>query len=266
MKIILNNIRKDLEGSLTVGELKKRINSQADITIVNTFPVSDNYLIKDGDNIIFIKRGDTPEKEDLEYMIAARHGLDIWERLKKTSVAIAGLGGLGSHCALSLARMGIGRLKLIDFDIVEPSNINRQCYFIDQLGERKTAALKANIERINPFITIETEDAFVDASNIKSIFGGFDVIIEAFDSADSKIILIEEASACFPDSFIIGASGVAGYFNTDEFVKKRLGKNCIVIGDFKHGAGNEMGLMAARVAVAANIQANEAVRYLLKEK
>nr|MDE7314968.1 sulfur carrier protein ThiS adenylyltransferase ThiF [Mucispirillum sp.] len=228
--------------------------------------VSLSYIINNNDTVALIKKGIVPDKEYLEYQLISRQGLKEYNILKNSSVAVCGLGGLGSNAAISLARAGVGRLKLIDFDIVEPSNINRQAYFIEHIGKNKTDALKEIINKISPYINIETVNIYLDEENILNELSGFQVILECFDNVLSKMNLIEKCVNNMRDSYIIGASGVAGYYNTDKLEQKPLGSNCIIIGDFENEAGFNQGLYAPRVAAAANIQANTALRYLLKDK
>lgn len=266
MNFIVNGKDYYTEKTLTIADLIKEINIDADIFIVNSFPVAASYIINDSDVITLIKKGSILDKEYLEYQLISRQGLKEYNILKNSSVVICGLGGLGSNAAVSLARAGIGRLKLIDFDIVEPSNINRQAYFLEQIGINKTDALKEIINKISPYINVETSNIYLDETNILSELSGFQIILECFDSVSSKMLLIEKCVNNMPESYIIGASGVAGYYNTDIFKQKYIGSNCIIIGDFENEAGINHGLYAPRVAAAANIQANEAIRHLLKDK
>jgi len=93
-----------------------------------------------------------------------RQKLDkIKKKLKASSVGIARIGGLGSNAAVALVRAGIGRLTLVDFDNVEKINLDRQYYFLDQVGKPKVEALKDNIRKTNPEIRVETHDHIVSA-------------------------------------------------------------------------------------------------------
>ena len=116
----------------------------------------------------------------------------ISEKLKKAKVCILGLGGLGSNVAILLARSGIGYLKLVDFDIVEASNLNRQQYRISHIGMKKTEAIKTIIKEINPFVEIEVLNKKIDRENILSIVGDVEIVVEAFDVAETKAMAIEE--------------------------------------------------------------------------
>ena len=113
----------------------------------------------------------------------------VSEKLKKAKVCILGLGGLGSNVAVLLARAGIGHLKLVDFDVVEPSNLNRQQYSISHIDMKKTEAIKNIIKEINPFVEVETFDIKVDRENISSIVGDIKIVVEAFDKAETKVFL-----------------------------------------------------------------------------
>lgn len=266
MKINVNGKEVFFEKPISIKELLTVLNIDADVFIVNSFPVSSSYIVNSNDVVIFIKKGKIPSKEELEYQLISRQGLKEYNILKNSSVAVCGLGGLGSNAAISLARTGVGKIKLIDYDIVEPSNINRQCYFLEHIGMFKTDALKQIINKISPYVDVEISNIYLNEENIVSEVSGFQVILECFDNVLSKMMLIEKCVNNMNGSMVIGASGVAGYYNTDMITRKTLGKNCIIIGDFEHEAGVNQGLYAPRVATAANMQANEAVRYLLRDK
>ena len=138
-------------------------------------------------------------------------------------------------------------------------------HLINQIGLYKTQALKNIIENINPYIKIICKNIMLNSHNIINEVSGFDVILECFDNAETKVMLMEKCIKELPSSFIIGASGVAGYFDTDIIKIKKLGSNCIVVGDFENEAGFFKGLMAPRVTACAAVQANETIKYLLKD-
>ena len=83
-----------------------------------------------------------------------RFSLEIRQKLANARVGIAGLGGLGSRIAVILARTGVGTLHLVDFDVVDLTNLNRQQYFLLQLGQEKTKALCQLLRQINPYLTL----------------------------------------------------------------------------------------------------------------
>jgi sulfur carrier protein ThiS adenylyltransferase len=195
----------------------------------------------------------------------ARHTPGVHERLKQGRIGIAGLGGLGSHVALALARVGIGYMHLVDYDIVEPSNLNRQQYFIDQLGQPKVEALKTTLERINPSVDIHCTQAKVTEDTVQTIFSDIDILVEAFDSAAEKSMLINHFLKIFPGKTIIAASGVAGHETSNGIKTSYISKNLIICGDGATAARPGCGLMAPRVGIAAHHQANAVVRILLDE-
>lgn len=265
MIIKLNEHQVEITEGTTLFELKSETDPSADIIIYNGHQVSTEQTLEDGDQVFFITRGAIPSESEMEQYLMARHTPGIHDKLKNGSVAIAGIGGLGSNIAVSLARMGVGHIKLVDFDVVEPSNINRQYFFLDQLGMTKTTALHETLQRVNPYIQYSVENTFVTENNINDIFKGFDIVIESFDKAETKAMFIRHCMQHFKESLIIGASGVAGAHDTASLEIRKLGKNTYIVGDCIHEAKPGEGLMATRVTVAANIQANIAVRHLLEE-
>jgi len=188
----------------------------------------------------------------------------IKKKLKESSVGIAGLGGLGSNAAVALARAGIGRLVLVDFDKVEESNLTRQYYFIDQIGKNKVDALKENIEKINPKVKIEIINQKLLKGSMEEPFKDVDVVIESLDSAETKATFIEEILTKLPDKPIVAASGVAGYGHSDRIATKRLGKLYMCYDEDAHSSDDDV-LMAPRVAIMANWEANLALEIILGE-
>jgi sulfur carrier protein ThiS adenylyltransferase len=178
-------------------------------------------------------------------------------------VGIAGLGGLGSAVAIALARMGIGELILVDFDVVEPSNLNRQFYFIDQIGMAKTDAMSRIIKKINPYVSIVTHRMELNRTNIPDIFGNVDVIVECFDRAEDKAMILEVVEESLPGTFVVGASGLAGYGDSNSIRTWRVGDRIFIIGDLEKSAGYGQGLMAPRVGIAASHQSNLVVALLI---
>lgn len=265
MKVTVNGKNLFLNNPISIKDLLQYLKMEADVFIVNSFPAALSYIVNNNDTITFIKKGAMPSKEELEYQLISRQGTKEYNILKNSSCVICGLGGLGSNAAISLARSGVGKIKLIDYDIVEPSNINRQAYFIEHIGKYKTEALKEIIGKISPCINVEISNVHLNEDNIMEECLNYHVILECFDNTQSKMMLIEKCVNNMAESFVIGASGVAGYYTTDTIVKKTLGSRCLIIGDFEHEAMVNQGLYAPRVAAVANMQANEAIRYLLKD-
>ena len=136
---------------------------------------------------------------------------EITHQLQNKTVGIAGCGGLGSNCAIALARVGIGKLVLADFDRVEESNLNRQYFFRDQIGEYKAEALRDNIHRIDEKLSVETHVVNLEPESVMTFFAECDVIVEAFDSDTAKQMIIETVLAEMPDKFIVSGQGLAGF-------------------------------------------------------
>ncbi|PLX70905.1 MAG: thiamine biosynthesis protein ThiF [Denitrovibrio sp.] len=264
MNIRVNEKQVDFIGE-TAGDVAASYKPDADIIIQNGHIVNRESAILDGDNIYLIKRGEKPDEQQMRYLLTARHTPKVAEKMAKTKIAVCGLGGLGSNIALALARMGVGELLLIDYDVIEPSNINRQQYYIDQIGMKKTEATLENLKRVNPYVKYDMQDVFITKELIGGLFEGCEVIIEAFDGAETKAMFIVEASRCYPDALIVGASGVAGLSSHEKFRVVSAGKNVKLVGDFETAAQVGRGLMSTRVTIAAGIQANVAVRHVLAD-
>jgi len=265
VRIQVNEKSLDVEEGLTLFRLKEQHKPGADLVIYNGFPVAGDLVLKDGDAVQMIRRGETPTCLEREALMVARHTPGVHEGLKKAVVGIAGLGGLGSSCAAALCRMGIGKLVLVDFDVVEPSNLNRQQYFIDQIGMYKAEATRQNLQRINPYVQTETLCLVLDEANIPKVFGAASVVVEAFDRPDMKSMIVRTVLSAMPDASMVAASGVAGYGDGNEVRVMELTRRLFLVGDGKSEAGPGMGLMAARVGTAAHQQANTVVRIILGE-
>ena len=189
----------------------------------------------------------------------------IFEKLKKAKVCILGLGGLGSNVAVLLARSGIGYLKLVDFDIVEASNLNRQQYRISHIGLKKTEAMKTIIKEINPFVEVETLDIKVDRKNIYSIIGDIEIVVEAFDSAETKAMTIEEL-LINKNKIVVSASGMAGLGPANEIITRKIKDNFYLIGDNYSDYEEYSGIMSTRVMLCAAHQANVVLRLIVGEE
>jgi sulfur carrier protein ThiS adenylyltransferase len=250
---------------LTLHDLRKKYYDAEKniIVILNGFQTFDDYKLSENDEISFIEKGKMPTQDEFESLMCARHTPHVFERVKTSRVAIAGLGGLGSNIAISLARTGVGHLHLIDFDIVEPSNLNRQQYKIKHLGLYKTEALKNEIEEINPYIKVTIDTAVVTEENVKALFKNDDIICEAFDNPQSKAMIVNTLLESYPLKKIVSASGMAGYESSNTIITKKIADNFYLCGDGKTGAMVGRGLMAPRVSICAGHQANMILRLIL---
>jgi sulfur carrier protein ThiS adenylyltransferase len=173
------------------------------------------------------------------------------------------LGGLGSNIAVMLARIGVGKLLLVDFDKVEPSNLNRQYYDVSHLGMLKTDALKSQIDKINPFIETETRAEKITEENIIEIFKDYGIVCEAFDNPQNKAILTNTLLESGQKK-IVAASGMAGHDSSNKIKTRRMFKNLYLCGDAEPAKYDGNGFMAPRVIICAGHQANMALRLLLE--
>lgn len=189
----------------------------------------------------------------------------ISKKLKKTRVCILGLGGLGSNVAVLLARSGIGFLKLVDFDTVEASNLNRQQYRIYHINMKKVEALKSIIKEINPFVEVDILDIKVSKENIHSIVGDIEIVVEAFDRAETKAMLMEELLTN-TNKIVVSASGMAGLGSANEIVTKKIKDNFYLVGDNYSDYEEYLGIMSTRVMICAAHQANMVLRLILGEE
>ena len=197
--------------------------------------------------------------------ITARNSADIREKIKQAVVGIAGCGGLGSNAAIALARIGINKLVITDFDKVEPSNLNRQQYFLSDIGKYKTDALASFIKKINPFVKVEKHIIKLSFKNIFDVYKDCPIIIEAFDKVSEKAMIVEAfVDKRFKNKFLITASGLAGYSSSNLIKTNMLSKNIFICGDNKNEGNEKNGLMAPRVIIAAGHQANMAVSLISK--
>jgi sulfur carrier protein ThiS adenylyltransferase len=162
------------------------------------------------------------------------------------NIGIAGVGGIGSNIAVNLVRSGIEALRIVDFDRVEPTNLNRQFYFFDQIGRLKVEALTENLQRIRPNLRVEALAQRVEAGNCEQVFAGCDLVIEGFDRQVDKKMLLETLGNT---RIVISASGIAG-FELDTIGIRKLG-NCWIVGDFTTDCAQAQ-LFAHKVATVAN--------------
>lgn len=204
-------------------------------------------------------------REELDRAFDARFPVDVKEKLQRASVAIAGLGGLGSNIAVSLARSGVGRLFLVDFDTVDVTNLNRQAYLIPHLGMPKTRALDSILRQINPWLDIRTANVRVTRENVRDLFSGYPIVCEAFDRPDQKAMLVNALLSDCPDTIIVSGNGMAGYGDANAIRTDRRLRRLYVCGDGSTDIGGGMGLMAPRVAVCAGHQANKVLQLILDQ-
>ena len=206
-----------------------------------------------------------PTKEEMYAALVERHGAELQKKLSEASVAVRGLGGLGSNIAFALARAGVGRLHIIDFDNVDISNLNRQQYFADQIGIPKTEALFVNLKRIAPYIEIKRDCVKLTEENIPYLLDGDSIIAEAFDKADQKAMLVNAVLENFPQKYLVSGSGMAGIAPSNMITTRRISKRFYLCGDGVSDISDGMGLVSSRVLLCAAHQAHAVIRIIAEE-
>jgi sulfur carrier protein ThiS adenylyltransferase len=249
-----------------ISDFLARYKADADLFIVDGYPVSRDYLLSEGDQCWLIKKGEPVNALDMEKYLYARHTPGVQDKIKNSIVGIMGLGGLGSIVAGALARIGIGKLILADYDSVEPTNLNRQQYFFDQVGMLKTKALQENLNRMNPGVQIQLINKCLSENSIKKCFSSVDVLVECFDDPAMKAAALRVALTEFESIKYITSSGMAGYGDNNLIQTRKIYPGVYMVGDEKSAAGPGCGLMATRVGIAAHHQANQVLRILMGEE
>jgi len=234
------------------------------VTIVNGFTISEDIELKEGDAVFFLNKNRIPSDDELDALIRARNSPEVHDRLKRSTVGIAGLGGLGSNIASMLVRVGVGHLVIADMDTVDATNMNRQNYFQDDIGRPKTEATKEILHRIDPRVNIKCHTCKVNEDNVLDIFGECDIVCEAFDAPEQKAMLINTVLEKCPATFVIGGSGMAGYEDSNSIVTCMRFEDLCMCGDGSNEARMGMGLMAPRVNICAGHMANAVVRHIMK--
>ena len=206
-----------------------------------------------------------PTKEEWLKALENRQGKEILEKFQNATVAICGLGGLGSNIAISLARAGIGKLILIDFDKVDVSNLHRQQYKMNQIGMFKTEALISNLKEISPYTKYEIFTTKISEDNYMDLLKEADVICEAFDNPEAKAMLVNNVLEHLPESYLVAASGMAG-MDTPNIIKTRnIMKHFYLCGDEKNGVNNSESLISARVMLCASHEALTVLRIIAEK-
>jgi len=204
-------------------------------------------------------------REAWQETLVQRHGQQLQKAFSDATVAICGLGGLGSNIAIALARAGIGKLVLADFDRVDISNLHRQQYTAAQEGMRKTDALKASLTEIAPYMEVEAHSARITEQNAVELLQQADMICEAFDDAEAEAMLTEIVLEKMPDKYLIAASGMAGLGSGNAIKTRKITNRFYLCGDESSDVQTEGTLFSARVMLCAAHQALTVLRILAGE-
>ena len=203
-----------------------------------------------------------PTKEEWIKALTERHGKELQRVFSSATVAICGLGGLGSNIAISLARAGIGKLILCDFDRVDITNLHRQQYKASQIGMYKTEALAENLREINPYIEFEAQTERITEDNAVRLLHSADIICEAFDDAECKAMLTNTVLTEMRDKYLVAASGMAGLYDANRIKTRKVTSKFYLCGDEKSDVADGIGLVSSRVMVCAAHQAHTVLRIL----
>lgn len=206
-----------------------------------------------------------PSKNEWMDALVARHGLALHKRFSSATVAVCGLGGLGSNIAIALARVGIGKLLLIDFDRVDIINLHRQQYKANQIGLYKADALAKNLLEIAPYTEITAVTAKITEENFADLLKGADVVCEAFDNAEAKAMLVNGVLEQLPDCYLVAASGMAGIDTPNTIRTRKVMGRFYLCGDETNDVADTIGLVAPRVMLCAAHQAHTVLRILAGE-
>ena len=258
MKVIINSVEQNIDNAAVISD----ICTESDVVIIDGYNVDHSMKISDGMDILVVKRGAMPTEAMLKKMMQSRNGNIVNSAVENACVAICGLGGLGSNIASMLARLGVGKLILIDFDTVEPTNLNRQDYYISDIGRSKTQATCDRLSKINPYITLISHKITLTADNIVDIIDDADVVVEAFDNPECKAMLVDSIIGG-TNKYVVASSGMAGYNSSNDIVTKKVFNRLYVVGDGTSEADIGSGLMSPRVSINAGHQANMVLRILL---
>ena len=204
-----------------------------------------------------------PTREEMLAALEKRQGAEAVRKLQAATVAVCGLGGLGSNIAISLARAGVGKLILVDFDCVDVTNLHRQQYKASQVGLPKSEALLENLKEIAPYTEYETHFEKVIAENVATLLANADVVCEAFDNAEAKAMLVNTVLETMPDKFLVAASGMAGFEGGNTIRTRKITDKFYLCGDGVSDVADGIGLVAPRVMLCAAHQALTAIRLIL---
>ena len=204
-------------------------------------------------------------RDEWNEALIARHGQELHDRFSSATAAICGLGGLGSNIAIALARAGIGRLILVDFDRVDITNLHRQQYKAEQIGEYNTEALAANLLEISPYTEVKGATEKVTEDNFLELLEGADIVCEAFDNAEAKAMLVNGVLQKLPECYLVAASGMAGMGSPNRIETRRITDRFYLCGDGVSDVEETMGLVAPRVMLCAAHQAQTVLRILAGE-
>ena len=203
-----------------------------------------------------------PSREEFRRALVQKQGEEIVQKLEQATVAVCGLGGLGSNVAINLARAGIKKLVLVDFDCVDMTNLQRQQYKASQVGTPKTDALVDNLKEIAPYVELEAYNEKITEANVGKFVKEANVVCEAFDNPETKSMLVNEVLEKYPQKYLVAASGMAGTDSATSITTRKISKRFYLCGDGKSDVTQGLALLAPRVQICAAHQALTIIRIL----
>ncbi len=191
--------------------------------------------------------------------VLQRQTEEINDKLENAKVVILGAGGLGSNIAHMLARLGVGKMILYDFDVVEPSNLNRQHYGVNDIGKMKAETTAERIKELLPYVDIEPRNELVDENVLSSVYEEGDIFIEAFDTVASKVMAYDFFAG--REKPYICTTGVAG--PSGELSRRDLG-HIHIVGDFQGEDRNDCYI--PKVMAIAAMECRVVMELILKKE
>ncbi len=266
VQIYINDVPHEINAGTTFEQVRVRLYPQATAAILNTVPnPPPGTVLSEHDRLYLYENACDLAETDLRSLMLARQPQAASEKLRAACVGIAGAGGLGSVVAENLARAGIGKLVIADFDVVEPSNLNRQRYCLRQIGQPKATALADNLQQCCPFVKVAAVQERISADNCVRVFSTCAIVCECFDAAESKAALVTALRRLMPDCIVIAASGLAGCGSARLITIRPVSDKLYIVGDQRSDVADEQGLFATRVGIAASMQAHVVLQHILGE-
>jgi sulfur carrier protein ThiS adenylyltransferase len=207
--------------------------------------------------------GEGCEANAFEAAVSLYYSPRQWRKIQQTRVGMAGAGGLGSNIAVALVRSGFRHLEIVDFDLLEAKNLNRQYYFLNEVGRPKVEALAERLREINPAVEVETHQVRLTESTIGNYFKSADYLFEAFDRPETKRLFLEAFMSS--GKFLVMGSGMAGISNENPILIRKLKEKLYVVGDGVTGVGPENPPCAPRVSACAGLMASVVLEQVCRE-
>jgi len=267
IRIYINDSLHTVAAGTTLAQARARFCVGTATAILNTaVNPRPETVLHEHDRLYLFAHTGTYTDTDLSALMLERQPREATVKLRGACIGIAGAGGLGSVVAENLARAGIGRLVIADHDVVEPSNLNRQRYFLRQLGLPKTAALANTLRECCPFVQVDAVQETINADNCVRVFGSCAIVCECLDAAESKAALVTALRRQLPDVPIVAASGLAGCGSARSITVRTVSDKLYVVGDQHSDSAEGPGLFAGRVGIVASMQAHVIIQLLLEQQ